>query len=242
MSACHGSPTNRPSAQPRRANHGFTLLELLVVMALLSLLMVGLISAMRTMAQTETRVDHRLQRLDDLQTIRGFLSQTLSRVSNTKRDAPGAPGQSVLPFVATPDSITWVGALPARPGAGGRRYFRLAAEQDGAQLALVLRLAPVGPDLEPPDWHLAESHLLLRDIAELKVFAQGQPPANDATIKNWPLGWQGGWPVADHLPEQVQLILGDATQGQQASWTFALHPFAQGDDTISIVTVGGAKP
>jgi general secretion pathway protein J len=242
MSACHSGHPRKTPLLTRQSGYGFTLLELLVVMALLSLLMIGLISAMRTMAQTETRIDQRLQRLDDLQTIRGFLSQTLSRVSNTKLDAPEAVGKSIVPFVATPDNITWVGALPARPGAGGRRYFRLAIENDDAQQALVLRIAPCGPDLEPPNWALAESHLLLHGVSKLNVFAQGQPPANDATLKIWPRGWQSGWPVPDRLPEQVRLTIGDATQQELASWTFALHPFAQGDDTISTVTVGGATP
>jgi len=35
---------------------GFTLLEMLVVMVLLSVIMLGLLSALRTMAQTETRI------------------------------------------------------------------------------------------------------------------------------------------------------------------------------------------
>ncbi|MEO8118593.1 MAG: prepilin-type N-terminal cleavage/methylation domain-containing protein, partial [Rhodoferax sp.] len=65
---------------------GFTLLELLVVMTLLSIIMVGLVSALRTMAQTETKIDQRLQRLDEIRVARTFLQQTLTRVSAAKLD------------------------------------------------------------------------------------------------------------------------------------------------------------
>ena len=44
---------------------GFTLLEVLVVMSLLSLVMLGMGSALRTTAQTGERVDHRLLRDTD---------------------------------------------------------------------------------------------------------------------------------------------------------------------------------
>ena len=41
------------SAHPSTHQTGFTLVELLVTMALLSMLMLGMASALRTMAQTE---------------------------------------------------------------------------------------------------------------------------------------------------------------------------------------------
>ncbi len=220
---------------------GFTLIELLVVMTLLALLMVGLISAMRTMAQTETKIDQRLQRLDDLRTVRAFLLQTLSQVSAAKLDVPNSPGKTMVPFVATPNSLTWVGTLPARPGAGGCHYFRLAVEGEGHEQALMLRFAPCSPDLVPPDWTSADGHLLLRDIAGLAVQAQGLPSRAVSAAEVWPKGWQSGWPMAQDLPQQVRLQLSDAAQGELASWTVALHTFPQSDDTLSIVVIGGSR-
>ena len=59
---------------------GFTLVEVLVVLSLLSLVMLAMGSALRTTAQTEERVDQRLQRADEMRVTTGFLRYILGRV------------------------------------------------------------------------------------------------------------------------------------------------------------------
>jgi len=212
---------------------GFTLLELLVVMALLSLLMTGLISALRTMAQTETKIDQRLERLDALRTTHAFLTKALGGVVVAKIDLPGELGKTMIPLGATADSLTWVGILPARPDVGGRRYFRLAVESQEGGNALVLRVAPCNADYTQPDWSAAESHILTRGVAALVIEAQGQPPLGHEKEKTWPPGWQTGWPIADVAPEQLRLSLQDSAQIGLAQWTFSIRGLPQSDESIN---------
>ena len=68
-----------------RRQRGFTLIEVLVVMTLLSLVVLALGSALRTTAQTEERVDQRLARNDDVRVVTGFLQSVLGRISGQKR-------------------------------------------------------------------------------------------------------------------------------------------------------------
>lgn len=226
---------NTPSSQ-----RGFTLLELLVVMSLLSVIMIGLVSAMRTMAQTESKIDQRLQRLDEIRVARNFLQQTLTRVSAMPLDAPGATGKKVIPFLATPDSVTWVGIMPARPGVGGRHFFRLAIEDAPGGPELMLRFAPWKPDLIFTDWANAEARVLVTGVKQLSVFTQGIPPEGRNPAEPWPKGWQSGWPIADVLPEQLRLSLVDA-QGNWPEWTTALYSLPQGDTSFSSVSSGGSR-
>ena len=221
-----------------RYQRGFTLLELLVVMSLLSIIMIGLVSALRTMAQTESRIDARLERLDEIRVARTFLQQTLSRASAMPLDAPGATGKTVIPFAATSDSLTWVGILPARANVGGRHFFRLAIEDTSAGRHLVLRFSPWQPDLVFSDWPSAESRNLVRGIQQLKVQAQGLSTDGQNTAEAWPKGWQDGWPIADSLPEQVRLGLVDA-QGDWPEWTIALRALPQGEGSFGQVAIGG---
>jgi general secretion pathway protein J len=229
-----------PKLAVRSRHRGFTLLELLVVMTLLSIIMIGLVSALRTMAQTETRIDQRLERLDEIRVARSFLQQTLGRVSALTVDAPGATGKKIVPFVLTPDSLTWVGIMPARPNVGGRHFFRLAMEDTSGGLELVLRFAPWGPDAAPPNWPTAESRVLIKGIKQVNLQAQGLPPDTRNSAEPWPRGWQNGWPVADVLPEQVRLKLVDA-QGEWPDWTLPIRALPQGDSGFSRVVVGGGK-
>ena len=224
----------------RPAQRGFTLLELLVVMTLLSVIMIGLVSALRTMAQTESRIDARLAHLDEIRVARSFLQQTLGRVSAVTVDAPGATGKKVTSFAATPDTLTWVGIMPARPDVGGRHYFRLSLEGNPAGSDLVLRFAPWNPDLTLPDWSKADSRVLIAGIQQMRVQAQGLPPQNRSPAEPWPKDWQTGWPIADVLPEQVRLSLSDAN-ADWPDWTLALHALPRGDGSFSRVVVGGGK-
>lgn len=222
----------------QRLQRGFTLLELLVVMSLLSIIMIGLVSALRTMAQTENKLDQRLQRLDEIRVARTFLQHTLSRVSALPIDEPGATGKRIVPFAATPDSLSWIGIMPARHGVGGRHFFRLALEDTGAGRELILRFAPWGPDIVSPDWRAAESRILVPGVTQLNIQAQGLSPQGRNPAEPWPKGWQNGWPIDDTLPEQVRLGVVDA-QGDWPRWDIALRALPQGDGSYSVTVVGG---
>lgn len=221
-------------------HRGFTLLEMLVVMSLLSVIMVGLVAALRGMAQTESRIDQRLDRLDEIRVARSFLQQTLTRVSAMTLDAPGATGKTIIPFVATPDSLSWVGILPARPNVGGRHFFRLELEDTSAGRELVLRISPWKPDIVFPDWSKAESRVLIRGITQMNLQAQGLAPQRHNPAEPWPPGWQDGWPITDSLPERVRLGLADA-QGDWPEWIIALSALPQSDHSFSRTVVGGGS-
>ena len=221
-------------------SRGFTLLELLVAMSLLAVIMAGLVSALRGMAQTEAKIDARLQRLDEMRVVRSFLTQTLSRISAAEVEAPGVTGKRIVSFSATSDSLTWVGILPARHGAGGRHFFQVAVQGDESARDLVFRFTPMVPDVVTPDWSNAQSRTLVKGVTQVQFQAQGLQPDGYQSAEPWPQGWQPGWPVSNQLPEQVRLALADAV-GPWPAWTIALRPLPQSDPSISIVVIGGSR-
>ena len=226
--------------RPATLQNGFTLLELLVVMSLLSIIMVGLGAALRSMAQTEDRVDKKIERTGEIRVVRHFLQATLNRVSGQTLDLPNAPGQKTVPFQATPDSLTWVGILPARPDVGGKHFFRLSMEDGPQGPQLTLRYAPWNPDFVLPDWSSTESRVLAKQVQTFSIQAQGLPPDLNDTNKPWPQGWQDGWPVTDALPERLRLLISDA-QGAWPEWVLTLQASAQSDGSLSLVVVGGGR-
>ena len=82
----------RPSQALRAA--GFTLVELLVAMSLMSLILLAMSSALHTMGQTESRIDERSTRLDDFRSATAFIRSTLGRVSLRLRPGAGSADQS----------------------------------------------------------------------------------------------------------------------------------------------------
>lgn len=182
-----------------RGESGFTLVEILVVITLLSVIMLALGAAMRTIAQTEERVDDRLQRSDQMRVATGFLESVLGRVS-ARRSASASPGAaSTFLFSGTPDAVAWIGVMPARYGAGGRNYFRLASERQGGKTNLVLRFAPWNGAGAFPDWPSADSRALVKEVTSLGIeYAQEDGPIQL---------WRTEWPFADRLPSRIRLSI-----------------------------------
>jgi general secretion pathway protein J len=149
-----------------------------------------------------------------------FLSSTLSRVSPRKSEVATRVGSSLYLFVGAPDTVMWVGVMPARYGAGGRHFFRLAAEQVGGARALVIRFVPWEGAAAFPDWSRAASRVLVPDLTTLLL-----EYADDAETDP---GWQPQWPYADKMPNRIRISIGT----QHGDWpflAFALRQLLAGD-------------
>lgn len=215
------------SARPRL--QGFTLVELLVVLVLLSLIVLAMASALRTASQTEERVDARLQQMDDLRTVSLFLRSVLARVSAEKTTLPVPQGRSPYYFTGTASTLTWVGVMPARHGAGGLMHFRLSLSEDGA---LVLQYLPWSGANSAPDWSAAPGSTVLTGVTAFSLQyedAAGEPPA-----------WTPEWSAVDRLPNRVSI----AVQTQTGVWpelVIALRVLLGTDPRSGGFTFGGAR-
>ncbi|MDD2545113.1 MAG: prepilin-type N-terminal cleavage/methylation domain-containing protein [Burkholderiaceae bacterium] len=193
---------------------GFTLLEILVTLALLSLLLLGMASSLRTMAQTEERVDQRLGQADEMRVAVGFVRTTLGRVSMRPTGAPPQEGVSPYGFVGQPDHVAWIGIMPARHGAGGRYFFRLGLEAVQGRSALVIRFVPWSDAPAFPDWAQAESRVLVQDVLGLALTYEDGRQFEPA--------WQPLWQRTDSLPERVRIDLQTRT-GVWPLWVVPLR-------------------
>lgn len=176
----------------RLSPHGFTLLEMLVVVALLSLVMLGLSSSFYSLAQTETRVDARLDQAGQLRANMHFLDQTLGRIVSRRRANVG-PSQAQFWFEGQPNTVRWVGIMPARFGAGGRYFFQLSHE-DGA---LIIRFAPWDDLPAFPAPQQMQARVLLDGVTQLSIQYRGENREG--------LDWRGQWNLPYHLPTHIML-------------------------------------
>lgn len=230
-------PKRRPTVQA-----GFTLIELLVVMTMLSLIMIAMVNAFRSMGQTEVRVDERLQRVDQIRVVQHFLQSTLGRMDATSMNTADNKTTHGMLFQVQPESISWIGMMPARPGIGGRHFFRLAIENlsDGKR-GLVLRHQPWGPLNTFPDWQQTQAQVLASDFLTLQVQAQGLPHNLSNTSNGWPMGWQNGWPdTALEAPERIRLLMRDR-HGLWPPMTIPLFPSVSSSPINSGFVAGGSR-
>lgn len=218
---------------------GFTLVEILVAMSLLAVVMAATLSAMRTMAQTEVRVDERLQRLDQMRVVNGFLRATLGRVESNLHPSVQSPGERHLHFLADAKSISWVGIMPARYGAGGRYFFHLSVQDSGSEASLVLQYKPWASQPEFPDWADSEAQILVRNVLNFQVEAEGLPLDLQTVLATWPMGWNLGWSEKAALPQRLRLSWADPI-GTWAPLVVAVMPTSQSQTNSGGFTTGGS--
>ena len=202
-----------------KPGRGFTLVEVLVATALFSALLLALGTAMRGMAQTEERLDARLQSADEMRVAVQFLQATLGRVSIRRNAAPSQMGGSVHLFTGGTDAVAWVGVMPARHGAGGRHFFRLGLEPVAGQQALVLRFVTWNGMAVFPDWAGADSRVLVPRVVRFQL-EYGED--GERTV------WQPLWAQPLRLPERIRLVI-QVPAGDWPPLTIALRPLPMGD-------------
>ena len=224
----HGAPPHPRSACPANDApiaakaaptgfhcHGFTLVEVLVALVLLSLLMLALSGALRAMGQTEERVEQRVAAADDYRATVQLLNDVLGRVS-ARRFASlqaGTPQQQPF-FQAAPDALAWIGVMPARYGVGGRHYLRLAVEPgpDGAG-QLVLRYAPWSGAPRFDAWPQAQAQVLAAPVQSLSL--RYLEPASGGWSPVWP---PPGVPANTLPPTLLPGAVALQLDGPQPAW------------------------
>lgn len=181
---------------PRHRARGFTLVEVVVALTLLSLLLLGLVSALRSFGQTGTRLEMQTLANDDLRLVSALMQRTIARSSPRLR-ADTADEATHLWFQGGADQLEWLGQMPARNGAGGLTHLRLELAADGG---LMLHMAPFDGDERSPDWSLIEARMLLDHVDALSLQYQGIDESGAEV-------WFDDWLEQEGLPVLVQLAI-----------------------------------
>lgn len=177
---------------------GFTLVEVMVALTLLSLIMVATIAAMRTFGNTKATIQQVTNRVDEVRVVSGFLRNTLGGALPVVR--AGAFGDSFEQVASTgtyfwggPSEIMWVAPLIAGANLGGAFVMRMAYV-DGR---LELKWHPYEATVGAYSWGELEPRVLLDDV---EAFELGYLPEYGAE-------WLQEWPGSESMPVLVRLTM-----------------------------------
>lgn len=167
---------------PPAEHRGFTLVEVVVALSILSLLLLATVSALRTFGNTQASLEKLTNRVDEMRTVSGFLRDTLqSAVVGTRRSGlslGGTPPASSY-FKGDARSFAWKAPVLFGEGYGGTFLVRVAREQD----KLVLRWQEPTRGDRDIKWSGTPSRDLLEGVEEFSVYYRaefGEP-------------WRGQW-------------------------------------------------
>ena len=162
------------SERRRRAragfSRGFTLIEVVVALGVLSLILLATVSALRTFANTQVSLDRMIDRVDEVRTLSSFLRDTLGgAISGSSQGGGlsfgGRGGGEVGYFESTPTSLSWKAAALFGEAYGGTLLMRIAKEEGALKL---FWQEPVPPNT-PVVWRGTSSRVLLDELEEFSV-------------------------------------------------------------------------
>jgi prepilin-type N-terminal cleavage/methylation domain-containing protein len=124
---------------------GFTLLEMLITFALVSLLFLALFSAFNTIGRSWDAADTRMNKTEDMRLISDFLRRQLSQAMVVK--IKGEKEDSVYAFEGTSSSLRYVAPLQPLQHQGGVFLIELDIVSSKSGKALEMLYTPYRPEL-----------------------------------------------------------------------------------------------
>ncbi len=207
-----------PSLSPLKGGEGpagFTLLELLVALAVFSMLVVGLTQGLRFGIQGWGAQSRETRKLAELDSVDRLLRNLLSSVQQRGGSA----------FSGEPHQLRFIGLLPrAAPPAIRVETITLLVTKDGL-LALSWVPPVTAKSAKPPQPTVTP---VLDHVAGMQIayYAEAQPAAENKELK---AGWRARWDDGGKIPTMIRIHI-DFAEGDPRHWPdFVIAPMVGGD-------------
>ena len=155
-----------PAALFFHKHRGFTLIEVLIAMTLLSVMVVLLFVSLRICAQSWELGEKKITEVNEAAVVYQFFQQYLSPATPLWNDFV-EKDQKTLSFQGGKQSLQFVSVFPASAGRPGLQQFSIAPSEEDGELALKVTLTPFFPLTEGETWRQDEAVLLkhVRDFS-----------------------------------------------------------------------------
>ena len=198
--------------QRKRAAQGFTLLELLIALAVTAAVVALMFAGFGTIGRSEERNQRVMERSERMLVV----SQWLGRKFDGLRQLSRRDGVVFVSFFSgNAAGAIWVAPLPERGDAGGLHVFRATPlRHDDGSVDLSIEAVPYDGALMALDWGGALRETLLSDVRTLQWFYQ------DGRTGEWVQQWdtsKAGYPA------RVRLEIGD----ERGLWPPLVFPLAR---------------
>ena len=149
---------------------GFTLIEVVVSLAVLSLILLATVSALRTFANTQVSLDKMMGRVDEVRTVSGFRRDLFEGSVAGKQKGGGlsiggSGGSELAYFEATPQWVEWQAPVLFGEVYGGAQLLKLIKEEG----ALKLYWQDPPAQRHKVDWAGKSSRVLVEAVEEFQL-------------------------------------------------------------------------
>lgn len=166
-----------------RGQLGFTLIEVVIALAILSLVMLATVSALRTFANTQTSLDTLVDRVDEVRAVSSFLRAAFEGAEpGAQGGGLGLGGRSGTQALFRGDAqwVEWQAPVLFGESFGGRLLLRLGLENQ--QMVLRWQEPPASASAEIV-WTDSSSRVLVDNVTELSLMYR--PEYGEDWQQNW---------------------------------------------------------
>lgn len=178
---------------------GFTLLEVLAALALLSLLLLGVYSGVRSATHTVQAGTLKIEQLDEVRSAQMFLRRELEQAM-AQAIARDDSGNNIY-FIGSSDEMRFVAPMPDYLGVSGPQIVDIKIVSGGDHgKQLVASLAVLPPDGSKPK-PLGDPQVLVDGVTDGSFSYRGINQQGQAT------DWQSDWQDPGFMPNLVSIKL-----------------------------------
>lgn len=183
----------------QKKNIGFTLIEVLIAMTLLSLMVVLLFSSLSIGAKSWEQGESKIADVNEVAVVEQFFHHHLAHATPQWDDFDPEKDR-IFSFQGKKDSLQFVGAFPASAERSGLQLFELQLQEKNRQRFIEVRLTPFFPLVEGEEFY--EDRIeLVAGVEKFELFYFG---LNDETGE---YGWQNEWLLKEEQPHLVKIFL-----------------------------------
>ncbi len=175
---------------------GFTLIEVLIAMTLLSIMVVVLFGSLKICADSWEKGENKITEVNEIAVVYNFFQRHLSVAQPLWNDLSDEE-ERTFSFQGKTQSIQFISAFPASAGRSGLQVFSLDLQEEDNDQVIKVGITPFFPAAEGEEWHKEEVTL----IKGVDNFTMAYFGSDDGESE----GWQEQWLDKEVLPRLVKI-------------------------------------
>jgi general secretion pathway protein J len=176
---------------------GFTLIEVLIAMTLLSIMVVLLFSSLKICADSWEKGESKITDVNEVAVVYNFFQRHLSVAKPLWNDL-SEEQEKTFSFQGKAQSLQFISSFPASAGRSGLQLFSIDLQEEDNEQVIKVTLTPFFPVAEGEEWH-KEEVTLIKHVSDFTLAYFG---SDDGESEG---SWQEQWLDKEVLPRLVKI-------------------------------------
>ena len=199
----------------RTQAHGFTLIEVLIAMTLLSIMVVLLFTSLSICAKSWEQGENKIAEVNEVAVVYNFFQRHLSSAiplwndfiardgvyaaSQSGTGAATEQGDRTFSFQGKKQFLQFVSTFPASAARSGMQLFSIQLQQQDDEQVIKVTLTPFFPTTEGETWR-QEEVILLKHVGDFSLAYFGPDDVGESR-------WQDEWLEKELQPQLVKISI-----------------------------------